>query len=407
MLLGDEPSDLSLTRHVVQMQDALRSELVDLRIELMNKIGALELKMETRSSRPKPRPCPACPDSHIAMLAQLTAELSGLRTELLDKISLLGLKMEPRTNRPYYGAAWGGSAHTTETQTTETGPSVMGRASAFQDTQAADSMRVRMQGSSVFRSLRNVFGTKCKCSFEDVESLVSNLILFDTFLFAFSATLMTGTFSHDDLLEQDTRDWMLRPGCYQSHDFLWFATTTELILVCSLLLGLTLGLSLGFSNCRENERSFERWLVFGRPLTCFAYLLFVLGFGYFFMTSALAADLIYPRYPISPAVGVKTCFPEVEFPLRFDTSTNTLITLQNINDTSDGKYLREWWYPLDSTGRRKGHTFGLAWAFALRSYYTMAALLIGISIVGVFGIVAFNFVDARKIAAECSGASGS
>jgi hypothetical protein len=365
MLLAEEPSDLALTRHVMQMQDArqfreadLRSELVDLRTELLNKIGALELKMETRSSRPKPRPSQACPDANFLMLAQLITELSGLRTELLDKISALELKMEPRPSRPYYDAPWSGSAHTTEM-----GPSVTERASSLQATQASSSMRVRTQGcsrASIFLSLRNALGSKC--SFEDVESLVNNLILFDTFLFAFSTTLMTGTFSHDELLAQDTRDWMLR-GCYLSHHFLWFATTSGLILVVSLLLGLILAISLGFSNCRENERSFERWRVLGRPLTCIAYLLFVLGFAYFFMTSALAVDLIFPRYPISPTEGVKTCFPEVEFPLRFDTSTSSLITLKNGNDTSDGKYLREWWYPLDSMGSRKGRTFGLAWAF--------------------------------------------
>jgi hypothetical protein len=254
--------------------------------------------------------------------------------------------------------------------------------------------------TSVLRSLRHALGANC--SFEDVESLVGNLILFDTFLFGFAVTLMTSTFSHDDLLAADTRFWILEPGCYASHMFLWYAMASGLILVGSLLIGLILAISLGFSDCRERKSSFRRWLVLGRPLTCVAYLMFIVGFGFFFIASSLAVDLIFPRYPISPTVGVQFCFPEVERTRRFNMTDSTLITVKDYDEALDGKYLREWWYPLDSMGGRKGHTFGLAWAFSLRSYYSSAGMLIGMSTVGVIGIVAFNFVDARRSAAEAA-----
>lgn len=157
--------------------------------------------------------------------------------------------------------------------------------------------------TSVLRSLRNALGSNC--SFEDVESLVGNLILLDTFLFGFAVTLMTSTFSHDDLLAADTRYWILEPGCYASHIFMWCAMVSGQILVGSLLIGLFLVISLGFSDCRAHKCSFRRWLVLGRPLTCVAYLMFIVGFGFFFIASSLAVDLILPRYPISPTVGVQ------------------------------------------------------------------------------------------------------
>ena len=44
-----------------------------------------------------------------------------------------------------------------------------------------------------------------QCSMEDIEALVNNLILFGTFAFAFAATLVSGTVSHEDLVEADQR----------------------------------------------------------------------------------------------------------------------------------------------------------------------------------------------------------
>ena len=258
-------------------------------------------------------------------------------------------------------------------------------------------------GRSVLRSLRNALSANC--SFEDVESLVGNLILFDTFLFGFAVTLMTSTFSHDDLLAADTRHWILEPGCYASHMFMWCAMVSGQILVGSLLIGLFLAISLGFSDCREHKCSFRRWLVLGRPLTCVAYLMFIVGFGFFFIASSLAVDLIFPRYPISPTVGVQFCFPENEGPLRFNTSSNTLITVQNQADTFDGKYLREWWYPLSyaarcSRARDGGCSYGLASVLSLRTFFNSAALLILVSTAGIMGIVAFNVMDARFSSAD-------
>jgi hypothetical protein len=381
------------------MQDAvnfteadLRSELVDLRTELLSKIGALELKL---------RPNPAQRAGPDVLLEQLIVVISGLRTELLDKISTLELKMEPQPSRPYYDAAWSGSAYTAQT-----GPSVTDRASALQATQAASSMRVRTKGcSSVLLPLRNALGAHC--SFEDIEGLVGNLILFDTFLFGFSVTLMTGTFSHDDLLEADTRSWILEQGCYTSHRFLYTAMVSSLLLVCSLLLGLMLALSLGFSDCRERQSSFERWLVLGRPATCLAYLMFIAGFGLFFMASAVAVVMIFPRYPMSPKVGAQFCFPD-EGSLRFNSGAGTLITLQTRNDTLLGGDLNEWWYFIHPDSA-EGRYFGLAWILAMRTFSFSQAMLIIIGALGVVGIVAFNLVDARKSAAECArqDASGS
>ena len=259
--------------------------------------------------------------------------------------------------------------------------------------------------TSVLRSLRNALGANC--SFEDVESLVGNLILFDTFLFGFAVTLMTSTFSHDDLLAADTRFWILEPGCYASHIFMWCAMASGQILVGSLLIGLFLAISLGFSDCREHKSSFRRWLVLGRPLTCVASLMFIVGFGFLFIASSLAVDLIFPRYPISPTVGVQFCFPEVEGTSRFNKSNNSLITVieyaDAFNNTLDGK--REWWYPLSyasrcSRARDGGCSYGLASVLSLRTFFNSAALLIFMSTAGIMGIVAFNVTDARFSSAD-------
>ena len=80
-----------------------------------------------------------------------------------------------------------------------------------------------------------------ECSFEDVELLLSNLILFDTFIFGFAVTLMT-TFDHDDLLAADTRYWKLEPGFYKSHSFLFCCVAAALILITSLMIGLMLAI---------------------------------------------------------------------------------------------------------------------------------------------------------------------
>jgi hypothetical protein len=257
--------------------------------------------------------------------------------------------------------------------------------------------------TSVLQALRNAFGANC--SFEDVESLVGNLILFDTFLFGFSVTLMTGTFSHDDLLNADTRYWILEPGCYVSQNFLWCAIVSGQILVGSLLLGLFLAISLAFSDCRERKSSFRRWLVLGRPLTCVAYLMFIAGFGFFFIASSLAVDLKFPRYPISPKVGFQFCFPEDEGPLRFNTSDKSLITVEN--QAEDGKYLRdtEWWYRYSwssqcSQAPDVGCSYGLAYVLSMRTFYNSTLLLVLMAIVGIIGILAFNVIDARLGSAD-------
>ena len=231
-----------------------------------------------------------------------------------------------------------------------------------------------------------------ECSFEDVELLLNNLILFDTFIFGFAVTLMT-TFDHDDLLAADTRYWKLEPGYYLSHSFLFCSVTAALILIASLMIGLMLAISLGFSKCREQPHSFRRWIVIGQPLTCIAYLLFIVGFGFFFIASSQAVDLKFPRYPLSPTRGATFNYNGLgEESLRFNSTTETLILVETAAETYDGKYVREWWFPLGPDSAA-GRSFGLGWVFAYRAFFTSAGILIVFSVLGVVGIALFNLHD--------------
>jgi hypothetical protein len=232
-------------------------------------------------------------------------------------------------------------------------------------------------------------------SFADVELLLSNLILFDTFIFGFTVTLMTTTFNHDDLLAADQRYWKLEPGFYKSHSFLFCCVAAALILITSLMIGLMLAISLGFSKCREQPDSFQRWIVLGQPLTCIAYLLFIVGFGFFFVASSQAVDMKFPRYPLSPTRGATYQF-DGEDSLRFNSTNKTLILVETANQTYDGKYVREWWYPLhDYDNGGGGRSFGLGWVFAYRAFYFSVTILLGSLAFGIFGIALFNIHDNR------------
>ena len=47
--------------------------------------------------------------------------------------------------------------------------------------------------------------SRAACSYEDIEALINNLVLFSTFSFAFSSGLVSSVWSHEDLLEADAR----------------------------------------------------------------------------------------------------------------------------------------------------------------------------------------------------------
>ena len=115
--------------------------------------------------------------------------------------------------------------------------------------------------------------TALQHSVDDAEGLLSNLMLSSALMLAFSVTLTTGTFSHDDLLEMDTRNAIIRDSgnnhesaAVLSGIFLEWGMIAVLCFTIGLFVGMLEYTSLCYSNCREDEEFFKKSVVSLQPL---------------------------------------------------------------------------------------------------------------------------------------------
>lgn len=245
-----------------------------------------------------------------------------------------------------------------------------------------------MKLAQVARGAKAIY-SHSQCSFEDVEGLVNNLILFATFSFAFSSTLVSGTWSHDDLVEADTRaaelfwseEWLDKKDAEEkpfSVGFLQCGYVSMMLLLISVLIGLFMSISLGMSNARESEESLKRWLRFGQPLTLVGYILFFIGMQQFFFAAHLSCEMMYPRYSI-PKGGISDTQPWKNY---YDRDANEMIpmTPAEVGEAKDpGVYLSDWNVHL-----------GLAWCWSQSYYNVMVFTMWSLFIFGIAGIIGFN-----------------
>jgi hypothetical protein len=152
---------------------------------------------------------------------------------------------------------------------------------------------------------------KVEHSMADAEGLLNTLMLLAALLLAFAITLLTGTFSHEDLLEADERylayqfgkeglprDHGEIPSAYMivSYRFLIWGQITVALLTMALLVGALSYVSLMYSNAREDAGEFEMWFTYFRWVIAIAYLFFIVAVISFFWFNHTAIDMSYPWY---------------------------------------------------------------------------------------------------------------
>lgn len=234
-------------------------------------------------------------------------------------------------------------------------------------------------------------------SFEDAESLLNNLVLFAAFTYAFSTSLMTGTFSHDDLVAADQRHAVIRLGNLEwkgeanaliSTRFLYAGETSSCMLIITMLLGLFLIISLSFSDCRECPAALNKWLRVGAPLIALSYALFIGGLVSFFNAAHLSIELNYPMYPVPPDVnfwrgdlGIRKRY-QWEHVFNFTSMEMIFLTGEEVLDGS--KRYEKGDGPLSESG------LGIIWAVSQGFTIATTTAVITISVVGLCSIMYFN-----------------
>ena len=242
----------------------------------------------------------------------------------------------------------------------------------------------RDKPASLAGILKNMF--TAKTNFEDAESLLNNLLLFNAIVFAFSVALMTGTFGHDDLLEADARHMAIASAQKAVGDdraysiatlFLKESYVANVLLVVSMMVALFCSLSLGYSDCRESSRVMAAWLRVGMPLIFAAYILFFVGLMKFFFAAHLSVEMIYPRYPL---IGSR------DNPV-LDPDSQRLWKLYNF--TSQEPTLMT---PADGLVGYNGHIWnnGLIWLISENAYKALTACVWTFFGVGTIATLVFN-----------------
>jgi hypothetical protein len=144
-------------------------------------------------------------------------------------------------------------------------------------------------------------------SVDDASSLLDTLLVMASFLLAFSLELTVSTFSHDDLLQADTRNIIVKEGLHRddwfllSQDFLNSGLASSTCLLTSVFAASAINISLAYSDARESNAAFNRWFKWFKYGILLSYVVFAVGVCYFFLCAHLAIEMVYPRYSIKSA----------------------------------------------------------------------------------------------------------
>lgn len=177
---------------------------------------------------------------------------------------------------------------------------------------------------------KEVIPPKVQHSFEDIEGLINNLLMLNTFTLGFSISFLAA-FEKEKLLEMDQDYYNVFMGVtYQgaeddkgnlmiksfgeqgigdtyslspSGTILVRGMRSSSCLTMSLIVGLASYVSMSLSDAREDEKFFIKWYSWFKWIILSGYCLYVAGFTLFYMMVSASAYALFPMYCYSKRGG--------------------------------------------------------------------------------------------------------
>ena len=178
---------------------------------------------------------------------------------------------------------------------------------------------------------KEVIPPKVQHSFEDIEGLINNLLMLNTFTLGFSISFLAA-FEKEKLLEMDQDYYnefmgvtyqgaeddkgnlMIKSFGEQGIGDTYSLSPSGTILVrgmrssscltMSLIVGLASYVSMSLSDAREDEKFFIKWYSWFKWIILSGYCLYVAGFTLFYMMVSASAYALFPMYCNSKRGGL-------------------------------------------------------------------------------------------------------
>ena len=169
---------------------------------------------------------------------------------------------------------------------------------------------------------KEVIPPKVQHSFEDIEGLINNLLMLNTFTLGFSISFLAA-FENEALLEMDERYWNVFMGNYEGNaedsgklmiesfgeqhigeHYSFSPSGTILVrgmrsttcLTFSLIVGLASYVSMCLSDAREDQKFFVKWYSWFKWIILAGYCLYVAGFTLFYLMVSASVYGLFPMY---------------------------------------------------------------------------------------------------------------
>ena len=169
---------------------------------------------------------------------------------------------------------------------------------------------------------KEVIPPKVQHSFEDIEGLINNLLMLNTFTLGFSISFLAA-FENEALLAMDQRYFNVFTGDFKGsaddsgklmiesfgeqhigEDYSLSPSGTILVrgmrsttcLTFSLIVGLASYVSMCLSDAREDHKFFIKWYSWFKWIILAGYCLYVAGFTLFYLMVAASAYALFPMY---------------------------------------------------------------------------------------------------------------
>ena len=170
---------------------------------------------------------------------------------------------------------------------------------------------------------KEVIPPKVQHSFEDIEGLINNLLMLNTFTLGFSISFLAA-FENEALLAMDQRYFNVFQGTlfkgsaddsgklmiesfgeqHIGEDYSLSPSGTILVrgmrsttcLTFSLIVGLASYVSMCLSDAREDQKFFIKWYSWFKWIILTGYCLYVAGFTLFYLMVAASAYALFPMY---------------------------------------------------------------------------------------------------------------
>ena len=170
---------------------------------------------------------------------------------------------------------------------------------------------------------KEVIPPKVQHSFEDIEGLINNLLMLNTFTLGFSISFLAA-FEWEKLVEMDERYWKVFKGDtyagdaddsgklmiesfgeqHIGEDYSFSPSGTILVrgmrsttcLTFSLIVGLASYVSMCLSDAREDQKFFVKWYSWFKWIILAGYCLYVAGFTLFYLMVSASAYALFPMY---------------------------------------------------------------------------------------------------------------